>query len=104
MCPDTRRRILGLGESAGIAARAAKEVNMSSIPIVLLTIIALAVIFLVVAAGAGALIAGALIAAIIVIVTRKQRRNAAPAVATAGIGGTLPLEPSGPLADNEATP
>lgn len=62
---------------------AAKEVYMAGIPLILLTILALAAMFLVTAIGIPLLVV-----AIVVIVIRKQRKGAVPAVAAAGAAGT----------------
>jgi hypothetical protein len=56
---------------------------MASVPVVLLTIIALGATFLAVVVGIPLLIA-----ALVVIVITKQRSNAAPAVAAAAVART----------------
>lgn len=56
---------------------------MASVPVVLLTIIALGATFLAVVVGIPVLVA-----ALVVIAIRKQRSDAAPAVAAAGAART----------------
>ena len=76
MCRHASRRILGVDQSIGIAVLAATEVKMSSVPVIALSVIALVALALVAVVGALALLAG-----VIIVVARKQRQNAAPAVA-----------------------
>jgi len=60
---------------------------MASVPVVLLTILALGATFLAVVVGIPVLVAALVVT---VIATRKQRSDAAPAVAAAGVAGTSP--------------